>query len=114
MFPRAISSGLLCVVVSLWVLRNGQLHASGETFAQWQARYFTGAALNNPATSGPAADPDHDGMSNLQEFTAGTDPTSAESVLKIDRIDWSGKIGLPLKLTFKSIPNKTYTILCQD
>lgn len=45
-------------------------------FAQWQAENFSSSELDDPALSGPAADPDHDGMTNLVEFAFGFDPKS--------------------------------------
>src|SRR6185436_18709031 len=48
----------------------------------WEAAY--GFATNNLADA--ALDPDGDGMSNWQEYVAGTDPTNALSYLKIDSI----------------------------
>ncbi len=42
--------------------------------AQWQATHFSGTELDDLAISGPDADPDHDGMSNLVEFAFGLDP----------------------------------------
>jgi rhamnogalacturonyl hydrolase YesR len=52
------------------------------TFAAYQQQYFTSNELADPTISGPSADPDHDGLSNLQEYAAGlnprqTDPASA-------------------------------------
>jgi poly(3-hydroxybutyrate) depolymerase len=41
----------------------------------WRAAYF-GASQINPDVAGDVADPDGDGVSNLQEYTNGTDPLS--------------------------------------
>ena len=46
----------------------------------WQIQYF--GSTSNPAAD-PNADPDGDGMSNLAEFLAGTDPTNSASSLRI-------------------------------
>ena len=43
-------------------------------FAQWQSYYFTSGELSNPAISGATADPDGDGISNLQEFFHNLNP----------------------------------------
>ncbi|HUJ08459.1 MAG TPA: glycosyl hydrolase family 28 protein [Verrucomicrobiae bacterium] len=49
-------------------------------FQAWQVRYF--GSTNNPAAD-PNADPDGDGMNNMQEFLANTDPTNSASTLRI-------------------------------
>ena len=45
----------------------------------WMAAYFGNDVFNWPS---PSADTDGDGVSNRDEFLAGTDPTSSNSVLK--------------------------------
>jgi len=49
-------------------------------FEQWQINYF-GSTTNPLAAAG--ADPDGDGMSNTNEFLAGTNPTNSLSALRI-------------------------------
>jgi autotransporter-associated beta strand protein len=49
-------------------------------FQQWQINYF--GSTNNPAGAADA-DPDGDGMSNTNEFLAGTNPTNSLSALRI-------------------------------
>lgn len=44
----------------------------------WELEYF-----GQLTGTDPNADPDHDGMSNLEEFIAGTNPTNAASVLRL-------------------------------
>ncbi len=45
-----------------------------NNFAGWQALHFTAEELADQGISGPDADPDGDGLTNLQECAAGTDP----------------------------------------
>jgi hypothetical protein len=52
------------------------------TFTQWTN--FSGLAEQFPNACGEPDDADHDGMSNLQEMYAGTDPTSAKSALAFE------------------------------
>ena len=54
----------------------------------------------------PFEDPDHDGMTNLQEYLAGTNPTNALSVLRLNvSLDHGAQ------RTFFAAPNKTYSLL---
>jgi surface-anchored protein len=48
--------------------------------AHWQAQHFSAAELDDRAISGPAADPDRDGMENLVEFACGLHPRQGGSV----------------------------------
>jgi len=52
----------------------------------WRARYFGGSGTTTNNLSAATADPDHDGLNNLQEFLAGTDPTKSASVLDLTAI----------------------------
>jgi hypothetical protein len=45
----------------------------------WRARHFTPAELDDPAISGDDADPDHNGLTNIQEYLHGSDPRDSQS-----------------------------------
>ncbi len=66
---------------------------SSESYAAWLTLYFTPTQISNVSVSGPSADPDGDGVSNLLEFALNLDPTFAEP--KIMDAD-TGVRGLPL------------------
>ncbi len=51
---------------------------AGPPFEQWRAQHFTAEQLANLGVSGPNADPDQDGRSNLLEYALGTDPWVAD------------------------------------
>lgn len=55
------------------------------------------------------ADPDHDGMSNLQEYLAGTNPNDANSVLRITTESFAVG-GTSTSLTWKSVPTRFYYV----
>ena len=52
----------------------------------WRARYFGGDGSATSALSCATSDPDGDGLNNLQEYLAGTDPTNGASALALTGI----------------------------
>ena len=65
----------------------------------------------NPNNAADAAlDPDGDGMTNLQEYLAGTSHTNANSNLKFTQITG----GANVTLTFNAIADKTYSVLYKN
>jgi sialidase-1 len=76
----------------------------------WAGEHFAPAQLSNPAVSGRNADPDGDGRTNFEEFTSGTDPLSALSVLRLNVEGITGGV----QLSFAGVTNKSYTVQCCD
>jgi hypothetical protein len=60
------------------------------TFTNWQAQHFNSAQLADPLISGPLADPDRDGHSNLIEYAMGLSPTSHSAVSQFMSTQMSG------------------------
>ncbi|HUR46937.1 MAG TPA: lamin tail domain-containing protein [Candidatus Saccharimonadales bacterium] len=59
--------------------------------------------------NGAEADPDHDGVSNLKEFLAGTDPHDVLSYFKIENVSGSAG-GSGVTFSFSAVSNKTYSV----
>jgi uncharacterized repeat protein (TIGR01451 family) len=72
------------------------------SFATWAA-----AIEWARADSGPNADPDGDGLTNFQEYLSGTDPLSANSVLRITRVS---PVSDGLEVSWSSETGKVYTV----
>lgn len=51
------------------------------SFSTWQARSFDATALADVKISGPAADPDHDGLANLLEYASGRNPLKPDAAI---------------------------------
>ena len=68
----------------------------------WEAKYPTAAAATE--------DTDLDGMTNWQEYIAGTDPTNALSYLRVDRISHVDSTAIE----FMAVSNKTYSVQYND
>jgi hypothetical protein len=66
--------------------------------------------LLDPAISGADADPDADGHTNAQEFTADTNPRDPDSVLKI--VALTATTGNPpsLEIQFNAVSTRNYTL----
>ena len=58
-----------------------------SNYQQWQSQYF--GSVTNPAGA-TNMDADGDGLSNLQEFLAGTDPTNSAAAFRITSIVGNG------------------------
>jgi alpha-tubulin suppressor-like RCC1 family protein len=91
---------------------GGQLATVTFTYAaalsaqeSWRVTYFGVSTSTGNAADG--ADPDGDGMSNLAEYTAGTNPTSSTDVFKVQ----SGvKSGANFSLTAPGKSGRTYVL----
>ncbi len=69
----------------------------------WERLYFGTQGVN------PAGDPDGDGMSNLEEFLAGTNPTNSSDKLRITAFNTSSG-GSFATLTWSSVLTRYYFI----
>lgn len=91
--PSSFYSSRIAALLG-WITRIAPAAGSlaAESYGAWQRLYFTPAQIATPASSGPAADFDGDGISNLLEFALNLDPTFSESVTMEPN---SGLSGLP-------------------
>ncbi|MGE4488209.1 MAG: sialate O-acetylesterase [Kiritimatiellales bacterium] len=76
----------------------------------WRATWFDGDGSTTNSQSAADADPDGDGMTNKQEFLAGTSPISATSVLRLDSVISANT----LALRFDSISGHRYQLEMTD
>ena len=76
----------------------------------WEQQYFGSLSAN------PAGDPDGDGMNNLREFRAGTNPTDAQSLFEVVEISkvpngisvrWSSQAGRRYRVRRATTPLAT-------
>src|SRR6185369_6783275 len=77
----------------------------GDGLADSWERLFFGSTTG--ANGGPNDDPDGDGMTNLAEFRAGTNPLDAQSYLRIDSVRL---VGSQPRLTFATATGRRYRI----
>jgi hypothetical protein len=92
-------------------LTVGALDSDGDGIPDWWTQGYFGHPTGQAGDlSRTGDDADGDGMSNAQEYQAGTDPTNALSVLKITL---QASTGLPtnvLSLQFVAMSNKSYSV----
>jgi rhamnogalacturonyl hydrolase YesR len=60
--------------VGLFLLAGSEVYALRWTFPAFQQQYFTATELADPTISGRGADPDHDGLNDLEEYAFGLNP----------------------------------------
>jgi hypothetical protein len=73
----------------------------------WEEQYF-----HTLTGTSPTADPDGDGMSNLQEFMADTNPTNAASYFHVQSI--AKNPGGGMAVSYLSSSNRVYTLYYTD
>jgi hypothetical protein len=88
-------------VATLTVTGGGDTDGDGLPDA-WELANGT-----DPGVNDAGLDPDQDGLTNLQEYWAGTSPTNAASVLKFTS---AGLSGTNLVLSFQAVSNRGYTV----
>jgi len=101
---------------------------AGRPTAIWKLDYIAwadqyGLLVNYPQFSGESDDADHDGMTNLQEKNAGTNPVDGKSALIFETSartnDLSADDLLPysedkFSIFLQTIPQKSYCLYCTD
>jgi hypothetical protein len=93
---------------------NPNQSAVGDGIPNWWKQQYGFDPLD-PTVAG--ADPDHDGMNNLQEYLAGTNPTNAASRLAITslvftngnvQVNWSAVGGRSYVVQTNSVPGNSF------
>ena len=90
--------------VNLWVDSDGDGIPDN-----WMVQYFGHATGQAGDLSRAQDDADGDGVSNLAEYLAGTNPKDATSYLKITSLTWGGTNGV--QLAWGSSSNRLYSVL---
>jgi len=79
------------------------------TMESWRFSHF-GTPSNN-GNAADSADPDGDGMTNAQEYLAGTDPMSGASALRVSHVSIGNQ---ELVVNFSTVSGKTYRLERSD
>ena len=83
------------------------VNGPGHTYEDWAVGHFTPEELADSSISGRDSDPDGDGLTNWQEFLAGTDPRNGNSVLRIQELKIEGD---EVEVSWQSVPGMVYKV----
>ena len=83
---------------------------SGSAYEAWRRFYFTAEELADPLLTGDDADRDHDGMSNLAEYLAGTNPTNDTSLLVLYQVVPDPAVPGQYVVYWQSATGRMYTV----
>jgi len=84
--------------------------SSDPDYNAWAATHFSTAQLKDPATAGPDADPDTDGLSNYDEFMSSTDPWNRDTDGD-DIPDGQDAVPTVKTMTVHSAPEANYALI---
>ncbi len=82
------------------------------SFSQWESYYFTAGELGDPSVSGANADPDKDGISNLQEFFHHINPRQAATAADraaLPQVGYESGSTTYVTLTFRQAAGAVFT-----
>ncbi|HXJ75697.1 MAG TPA: immunoglobulin domain-containing protein, partial [Candidatus Dormibacteraeota bacterium] len=102
----ANANGILSAPATLTVLADSDADHLPDI---WMMQYFGHTNGLSGDLSRAADDADADGVNNLAEYVAGTNPLDRRSFLKLEL----ARVGLELQLSFDAMSNKTYTVQAQ-
>ncbi len=99
-------------VSGVQVRKIGDVASGNDGIPDWWRLAYFGHALGQPGDNSRASDDaDGDGMSNLNEYFAGTDPLDANSVFRIKQITTGAG---DVRISFESALNKSYQVQRRD
>jgi hypothetical protein len=76
----------------------------------WEITY----SFNHQNGGDASGDADSDGLTNLEEYRAGTNPRDAQDFLKIESIESEMAVNGTTRVSFLAVSNRTYTIEYRD
>ncbi len=95
-----------------------QVQKTGDVFSDtdglpdwWRLAYFDHAVGEDADLSHASDDADGDGLTNMQEYFAGTDPLNAASAFTVIKIDI---VGPDIRVTWNAVSGKTYQLQRAD
>jgi len=107
-FPKVGQPGEI-IRINLTAGVDSNANGLPDEWEQWIVDHANNPVIKTIADVEPGDDADGDGVSNLQEYLAGTDPANAYDCFLIDQ--WEKCANGRLRLEFLTVPGKTYALL---